>query len=81
MPRRIMRARSSSYETLLKKYPDSDKTSGALLKQGSAFLEIGDKKTGKAILDKLIHKYPDSKDAGLAQKKLAEIEKKPGRKK
>lgn len=69
------------YERLLKKYPDSEKTSGALLKQGFAFVEIGDKKTGKAILDKLVHKYPESKDAGLARKKLAEIEKKPGRKK
>ncbi len=70
-----------AYETLLKKYPDSEKISGALLKQGFAFVEIGDKKTAKAILDKLVQKYPESKDAGLAKKKLAEIEKKPGRKK
>ncbi|MBI5101645.1 MAG: tol-pal system protein YbgF [Nitrospirae bacterium] len=70
-----------AYETLLKKYPDSEKTSGAMLKQGYAFIEIGDSKTGKAILEKLLQKYHDSKEAGLAKKKLAEIEKKPGRKK
>jgi tol-pal system protein YbgF len=70
-----------AYETLLKKYPESGKTSGALLKQGFAFIEIGDSKTGKTILKKLIERFPDSKDAALAKKKLAEIEKKPGRKK
>lgn len=70
-----------AYETLLKKYPESKKTTGALLKQGSAFIEIGDLKTGRTILKKLMEKYPESKEAALAKKKLAEIEKKPGRKK
>jgi tol-pal system protein YbgF len=59
-----------SYETLLKKYPVSEKIPGALLKQGFAFIEIGDKKTGKIILEKLIEKFSDSKEATLAKKKL-----------
>jgi tol-pal system protein YbgF len=70
-----------AYETLLKKYPDSEKTIGALLKQGFAFVDISDNKTGKAILEKLVQKYPESKEAGLARKKLAEIDKQPGKKK
>jgi len=70
-----------SYEALLKKYPDSKKTSGALLKQAFAFIEINDAKTGKIILNRLIEKYPDSKDAELARKKLAELDKKNGKKK
>lgn len=70
-----------AYETLLKKYPENDKTSGALLKQGLSFIEIGDKKTGRAILGKLVEKYPNSKDAGVAKKKIAELEKKPAGKK
>lgn len=70
-----------AYETLLKKYPESKKTAGALLKQGFAFIEIGDLKTGRTILKKLTEKYPDSREAALAKKRLAEIEKKPGRKK
>ncbi len=70
-----------AYETLLKKYPNSKKTSGALLKQGLAFIEIGDKKTGKTILSRLVEKYPHSTEAGAARKKLAELEKKPNRKK
>lgn len=70
-----------AYETLLKKYPESDKTSGALLKQGLSFIEIGDKKTGKTILGRLLEKYPNSKEAALAKKKIAEIDKKPTGKK
>ena len=70
-----------AYETLLKKYPDSDKISNGLLKQGSAFAEIGDVKTCKIILNKLIEKYPDSREADLAKKKIAELDKKPTKKK
>lgn len=70
-----------AYESLLKKYPDSKKTSGALLKQALSFIAIGDTKTGRIILNRLIEKYPDSKDAELARKKLAELDKKSGRKK
>lgn len=70
-----------SYETLLKKYPESDKAGSGMLKQGSAFAEIGDAKTGKIILNKLIEKYPNSKDAETAKKKIAELDKKPQKKK
>ena len=70
-----------SYETLLKKYPDSDKAGSGLLKQGSAFTEIGDAKTGKIIFNKLMEKYPNSKEAEAAKKKIAELDKKPPKKK
>ncbi len=69
-----------SYETVIKKYPDSRKTNNALLKQGYAFAEIGDAKTCKIILNKLIDKYPDSREAELAKKKIAELDKKPAKK-
>lgn len=70
-----------AYETLLKKYPNSEKVPGALLKQGFSFIEIGDRKTGKTILEKLRERYPDSKEAGLAKKKIEELEKKTATKK
>ncbi|RPI37422.1 MAG: tol-pal system protein YbgF [Nitrospiraceae bacterium] len=70
-----------AYESLLKKYPDSKKTSSALLKQAFSFIEINDTRTGKIILNKLVEKYPGSKDAELAKKKLAELDKKSGKKK
>ncbi|MDI6890185.1 MAG: tol-pal system protein YbgF [Thermodesulfovibrionales bacterium] len=70
-----------AYETLLKKYPHSEKAPGALLKQGFSFIEIGDRKTGKTILEKLGERYPDSREAGLAKKKIEEIEKEARKKK
>lgn len=62
-----------SYETFLKKYPEHEKVRGAMLKQAYAFVEMGDRKTGKVILERLIEKYPTSKEAELAEKKIAEI--------
>ncbi len=70
-----------AYETVLKKYHESDKASAALLKQGLSFIEIGDKKTGKTVLGRLVEKYPKSKEAALARKKIAELDKKPPKKK
>lgn len=64
------------YDALLKNYPDSEKAPGALLKQGYSFIEMGDKKAAKGILEQLIEKYPKSKEAELAKKKLEEISKK-----
>ena len=44
-----------------------------MLKQAYAFIDIGDKKTGKVILERIIEKYPQSAEAELAEKKIAEI--------
>ena len=68
-----------AYETLLKSYPNSRKTAGALLKQGMAFAELDDRKTAKVIFQKLIDKLPDSKEAQVAKKKIAEMDKKPAK--
>jgi tol-pal system protein YbgF len=62
-----------SYETLLKKYPDSQKVPGALLKQGFSFIEIGDKKTGQVILEQVIERFPNSREAEISKKKLQEL--------
>jgi len=64
-----------AYEDFLKKYPTHEKVRGAMLKQGFSFLELGDKKTGKVLLETLIEEYPKSKEAELAQKRLAELSK------
>lgn len=62
-----------SYENFIKKYPANEKVRTAMLKQGYSFIELGDKKTGKVILEKLIEKYPRSAESDLAKKKLSEI--------
>lgn len=64
------------YDALLKNYPDSEKSTAALLKQGYSFIEMGDKKPGKEILKQLIERYPKSKEAELAKKKLEKLSQK-----
>jgi tol-pal system protein YbgF len=68
-----------AYELLLKKYPNSPKIPSGLLKQGLSFIEIGDNKTGKIILEQLIGRYPDSNEAKTAKKTIEDIKKKPAK--
>jgi tol-pal system protein YbgF len=62
-----------AFENFLKKFPSHEKVRAAMLKQAYSFIEIGDKKTGKVILERIIEKYPQSAEAELAEKKIAEI--------
>lgn len=61
-----------AYEELFRRHPDSDKIPAAMLKQGLAFYELKDKRTGRLILERLIEKFPDSEQAKIAEKKLKE---------
>ena len=45
----------------------------SLLKQGLAFLNIGDKVNARLILRELTKKYPKASEAKVAAKKLKEI--------
>lgn len=63
-----------SYEIVLKKYQDSQKAPNAFLKQGLSFIELGDKKTGKIILEQVRERYPDTREAELAKTYLKKIE-------
>ena len=62
-----------AYEKTIKDYPKSDKVSSALLKQGMAFLELGDKTAGKILLKKVVKGYPNSNQAKIARNKLVRI--------
>jgi tol-pal system protein YbgF len=56
-----------SYQTVIEKYPNSEKNSGSLLKQGISFQKIGDNKSAKAVFDKLMKHYPNSPQAAIAK--------------
>ena len=58
------------FDKILKDYPQSDVLAAAMLKKGLALLEMGS--TGMAVvqLQELIEKFPLSKEAALARKKL-----------
>jgi len=63
----------AAYEMTIKQYPKSDKVSSALLKQGMAFWELGDKTAAEILLKKVVKGYPNSNQAKIAQSKLARI--------
>ncbi|MCF8028857.1 MAG: tol-pal system protein YbgF [Desulfobacteraceae bacterium] len=61
------------YEKVIKNYPDGNKVAGAYLKQGFAFEKIGENANARLILNELLGKFPDSNEAKIAKKKLANL--------
>ncbi|OGP79019.1 MAG: tol-pal system protein YbgF [Deltaproteobacteria bacterium RBG_16_49_23] len=61
------------YEKAIVKYPEGDKVSSALLKQGLAFLELGDKTNARNLLKRVTDRYPQTEQAEIAKKKLETI--------
>ncbi len=61
------------YQTVLEKYPKGNKVPAAMLKQGMAFLQLGDKSNARLILKELEKKYPKSNEAKVAAQKLKEF--------
>ena len=57
-------------EEVIEKYPDGNKVQASLLKQGFAFLNMGDKANARLILQDLVDKYPASQEARIARQKL-----------
>ncbi len=58
------------YQKVIEDYPKGDKTPSALLKQGLAFLNLGDNANAGLILKELIRKFPGSNEANVAKNKL-----------
>jgi len=58
------------YQKVIEGYPKGKKTPSALLKQGLAFLNLGDNANAGLILKELIRKFPDSNEANVAKNKL-----------
>ncbi len=61
------------YEKVIVKYPEGDKVPSALLKQGLAFLELGDKTNGRSLLKRVTERYPKTEQAEIARKRLESI--------
>jgi tol-pal system protein YbgF len=61
------------YEKVTKNYPSGSKVPYALLKQGLSFLKLGDKTSGKLLLQQVIKDYPNTNQARIARSKLQEI--------
>jgi len=59
-----------SFDKVIKDYPNSDVLAAAMLKKGLALFEMGAAGMGAVQLQELIQKFPMSKEANLARKKL-----------
>jgi tol-pal system protein YbgF len=61
------------YQKVIEKYPKGNKVPASLLKQGFAFLNLGDKANARLILKELVKKYSKSNEAEIATKKLKQL--------
>lgn len=61
------------YQTVIEKYPKGNKVPAAMLKQGMALLQIGEKSSARLILQELIKKNPKAPESKIAAKKLKEF--------
>ncbi len=61
------------YQKVIEKYTKGNKVAAAMLKQGFAFLNLGDKNSARLTLKDLVSKYPSSNEAAVANKKLGEL--------
>ncbi len=58
------------YQKVIEKYAGGNKVAAALLKQGFSFDNLKDKANARLLLQELIKKFPESKEAQIAKKKL-----------
>ncbi|MEE8382378.1 MAG: tol-pal system protein YbgF [Thermodesulfobacteriota bacterium] len=58
------------FEEVIKKFPNGNKLTDALLKQAFSFIAIKDVNSAKLLLQKIIDKYPTSAQAEIAKAKL-----------
>jgi tol-pal system protein YbgF len=58
----------------VRRFPQSDKAAAALLRQGFAFAELGEKLNARLVLQELIEKFPQSAEAPRAKQRLKALE-------
>ena len=61
------------YEKVTKNFPEGNKVPYALLKQGFAFLKLGDKASARLLFQQVIRDYANTSQARIARSKLIEI--------
>jgi tol-pal system protein YbgF len=62
------------FDAVRRKYPRAEKAPAALLKQGFAFAELGEKVNARLILQEVVEKYPQSPEAVRAKQRLKALE-------
>ncbi len=62
------------FDAVRRRYPQGDKVSAALLKQGYAFAELGEKVNARLLLQEVVEKFPETPEAARAKMRLKSIE-------
>ena len=62
------------FDAVRSRYPQAEKVAAALLKQGLAFAELGEKVNARLILQEVVEKYAQSPEAAQAKQKLRSLE-------
>jgi tol-pal system protein YbgF len=58
----------------VRRFPQSDNAAAALLRQGFAFAELGEKLNARLVLQELVEKFPQSAEAPRAKQRLKALE-------
>ena len=58
----------------VRRYAQTDKVAAALLRQGFAFAELGEKLNARLVLQELVEKFPQSAEAPRAKQRLKALE-------
>lgn len=61
------------FDSVVTKFPKSDKVPGALLKKGYAYIAIGERAPGIVQLQYVVHEHPRSQEASLARQRLKSL--------
>jgi tetratricopeptide (TPR) repeat protein len=61
----------SAQQTLIERFPDSPRIPEALLNIAASQVELNDRKSARATLNRIVNDYPDSEAAKLAHDRLA----------
>lgn len=61
------------FDSVVTKYPQSEKVPAALLKKGYAYIAVGEKANGIVQLQYVVHEHPTSQEAALARQKLKQL--------
>ncbi|HTM07364.1 MAG TPA: tol-pal system protein YbgF [Verrucomicrobiae bacterium] len=62
------------FDGVRRRFPKGDKVPTALLRQGFAFAELGDKLDARLILQELVERFPESEEAGKAKQRLKSLD-------
>jgi tol-pal system protein YbgF len=61
------------FDSVVTRYPKSDKVAGALLKKGYGYIALGEKSQGIVQLQYVVHEHPTTPEAALARQKLKSL--------